>query len=70
MPNERKDPLMYVEELIPSLLTRILLQLFSLNIDNYPSYAIALKQLQDSFSCEPISIHTALVKVSLVQTID
>ncbi|CAF3734404.1 unnamed protein product [Adineta steineri] len=39
--------------------------LFSLNIINYPSYAIALYQLQETFSCEPISIHTALVKARL-----
>jgi len=39
--------------------------LFSLNIDNYPSYTKALKQLQESFSCEPISIGTALVKARL-----
>ncbi|UJR30485.1 hypothetical protein I4U23_018018 [Adineta vaga] len=39
--------------------------LFSLNIINYPSYAIALQQLQESFSCEPINIHTALIKARL-----
>ncbi|CAF0835046.1 unnamed protein product [Adineta ricciae] len=39
--------------------------LFSLNIINYPSYAIALQQLQDSFACEPISIQTALIKARL-----
>ncbi|CAF2523589.1 unnamed protein product [Rotaria sp. Silwood2] len=39
--------------------------LFSLNISNYPSYTIAIRQLQESFSCEPISIHTALVKARL-----
>lgn len=40
------------------------LQLFSLNIGNYPSYETALSQLQNTFGCEPISIKTATIKVN------
>jgi hypothetical protein len=43
------------------------IQLFSLNIDNYPSYLIALEQLRDLFSCEPISINAALIKVRIIE---
>lgn len=46
------------------------LKLFSLNIDNYPSYAIALKQLRDLFSCEPINIKAALTKVRRMKNMD
>ncbi|CAF3451018.1 unnamed protein product [Rotaria sp. Silwood1] len=60
-----RDTLLTNEENINVKRPKTSSDLFSLNINNYPSYTIALRQLQESFSCEPISIHTALVKARL-----
>ncbi|CAF0873443.1 unnamed protein product [Rotaria sordida] len=60
-----RDTLLTNEENVNAKRPKTSSDLFSLNINNYPSYTIALRQLQESFSCEPISIHTALVKARL-----
>ncbi|CAF4131514.1 unnamed protein product [Rotaria socialis] len=60
-----RDTLLTNEENINVKRPKTSSDLFSLNIHNYPSYGIALRQLKESFSCEPINIHTALVKARL-----
>ena len=62
--NEQKHHRMYVNDRSSFDFRSSSLKLFSLNINNYPSYAIALKQLRELIDCEPISIKTALTKVS------